>query len=167
MTDYPLTLDEARERARLLRVSSYDIDLDLTRGDERFGSRVTIRFSCVEPGAATFAELRAERLVSAVLNGRRLEPTAYDGFRIALTGLEADNELVVEAELPTRPPARGCTAIVDPVDGEVYVGAYVGVVNAQLVFANFDQPDLKATFATRVTAPVGWTGARERPRDER
>ena len=75
-TSRPLTLVEAQERSRLLRVESYDVDLDLTRGDRVFGSRVVVRFACVETGAATFAELRAERLGSAVLNGRALEASA-------------------------------------------------------------------------------------------
>ena len=157
VTERPLTRDEARRRARLLQVASYDVDLDLTRGDEVFGSRVTIRFASAEAGTSTFAELRATRLVSAVLNGQVLEESAYDGTRIALTALERDNVLVVEAEMPYTTTGDGMHRYVDPVDGEVYVGAYVGVVNAQHVFANFDQPDLKATIATRVTAPVGWT----------
>ena len=156
-TSRPLTLVEAQERSRLLRVESYDVDLDLTRGDRVFGSRVVVRFACVETGAATFAELRAERLGSAVLNGRALEPSAYDGTRIALAGLAADNELVVDAEIAYTSTGDGMHRYVDPLDGEAYVGAYVGVVNAQRVLANFDQPDLKATIRTTVTAPVGWT----------
>jgi aminopeptidase N len=157
VTGRPLTRDEARHRAELLAVSSYDIDLDLTRGDEIFGSRVTIGFASAEEGASTFVELRASRLVSAVLNGEPLEESAYDGTRIALTALQRDNVLVVDAEMPYTTTGDGMHRYVDPADGEVYVGAYVGVVNAQHVFANFDQLDLKATMATRVTAPLGWT----------
>ena len=157
MTGHPLTLDEARRRARLVTVASYDVDLDLTRGDDVFGSRVTVRFASADEGASTFVELRSARNVSAVLNGELLEASAYDGSRIALTSLARDNELVVEADLPYTTTGDGMQRYVDPADDEVYVGAYVGVVNAQLVFANFDQPDLKATIATRVTAPLGWT----------
>ncbi len=36
--DADITRDETRERARLLRVRSYDVDLDFTRGKETFGS---------------------------------------------------------------------------------------------------------------------------------
>ena len=36
--------------------------------------------------------------------------TAYADSRITLTGLAADNELVVRADCPTRAPARACTA---------------------------------------------------------
>ena len=46
-----LTRDEAATRAALLDVTSYTVDLDLTTGDETFGSTTTIRFTCREPGA--------------------------------------------------------------------------------------------------------------------
>ena len=40
-----LTRDEAATRASLLDVTSYSIDLDLTTGDEPFGSTTTIEFT--------------------------------------------------------------------------------------------------------------------------
>ena len=40
-----LTRDEARERARLLTVQSYQVDLDLTGGETTFGSVTTVRFT--------------------------------------------------------------------------------------------------------------------------
>jgi len=45
-----ITRAECRERARLLRVRSYDAVLDLTR-EESFGSVSVTRFDCAEPGA--------------------------------------------------------------------------------------------------------------------
>ena len=65
-----LTETEARVRAGLLDVRSYDVFLDLTAGPAGpVRSRAEIRFGCREPGAATFAELAAAAS-SAVLNGR-------------------------------------------------------------------------------------------------
>ena len=40
-----LTREEAAKRAELLSVASYDIALDLTRGEETFHSATTVRFS--------------------------------------------------------------------------------------------------------------------------
>ena len=159
MTGSPpsLTLAEARERTRLLHVRSYEVDLDLTRGDEVAGSRTTVVFLSLVPGASTFVELTARRLVSATLNGVALPASAWDGHRLLLPRLDVDNLLVVDAEVDYAQTGDGLYRAVDPEDGESYVGAYVGVVNAQRVFACFDQPDLKAEIATRVTAPVGWT----------
>src|SRR6476469_1772761 len=95
-----LTRDEA---AALLDVSSYTIDLDLTTAPEQqtktFGSTTTIRFSCTEPGASTFADLVDAEVHEITLNGESIDPaTAYADNRIALSGLAADNELVVRAD---------------------------------------------------------------------
>ena len=152
-----LTRDEARERTRLLHVTSYDVHLDLTCGDEVARSRVTVRFLSIEPGADSFAELTAERVHSATLNGVALPKGAWADGRIALTGLALDNTLVVDADIPYSRTGDGLNRYIDPEDGETYVGAYIGVVNAQKVFACFDQPDLKAEISTRVTAPPEWT----------
>ena len=55
-----LTREEAATRAALLDVSSYSIDLDLTTGDKTFASTTTLRFTCREPGADTFADLASQ-----------------------------------------------------------------------------------------------------------
>ncbi len=57
-----LTRTEARERAGLVEVSSYDVDLDLTTGEETFASTTTVRFTCSDPGASTFVDLIAPRV---------------------------------------------------------------------------------------------------------
>ena len=68
-----LTETEARTRAGLLDVGSYDVFLDLTTEPVR--SRSEIRFRCRQPGAATFADLTAA-MTSAELNGEELGPPA-------------------------------------------------------------------------------------------
>ncbi len=156
-TSRTLTLDEARQRAGLLTVAGYDVHLDVTGGPESFRSLTKVRFSSNRPGATTFAELRATRLIRATLNGRPLAAESLAGNRLTLPDLIADNELIVEADLPYSNSGEGMHRYVDPLDGETYVGAYLGIDNAQRVFACFDQPDLKAPFVTTVTAPVGWT----------
>ena len=42
-----ITRDETSERAGLLRVDSYQVELDLTGGPETFRSASAIRFDCV------------------------------------------------------------------------------------------------------------------------
>ena len=46
-----LTHEEAKERAKLIKVESYDVDLDLTAGPETFVSTTTIKFAGLKPGA--------------------------------------------------------------------------------------------------------------------
>jgi aminopeptidase N len=157
-----LTRDEARERARLLSVDAYDIALDLRSavepGAATFRSVTTIRFGCAEPGAATFVDLVAPSVTSVVLNGRALDPEkVFDGTRIALSGLERANELVVDAACAYSRTGEGLHRFADPEDGEVYLYTQYEPADARRVFANFEQPDLKAPFTFTVTAPPSWT----------
>ncbi|MGH3328415.1 MAG: aminopeptidase N, partial [Streptomycetales bacterium] len=152
-----LTREEARERARLLTVDSYDVELDLTASETTFPSTSVIRFSCSEPGAATFADLAAIQVHELTLNGRALDPaTAYDGARITLEGLAADNELRVVADCSFMNTGEGLHRFVDPVDGNVYLYSQFEVADARRVYVCFDQPDLKATFGLTVRAPRDW-----------
>jgi aminopeptidase N len=161
-----LTRDEARERARILTVDSYDVDLDLTTGETTFSSTTVIRFSCSEPGAATFVDLVAPRVREISLNGMSLDPQSHDGLRIPLEGLAPDNELRVVADCAYMNTGEGLHRFVDPVDGSVYLYSQFEVADARRVYANFEQPDLKARFTLTVTAPVGWQVVSNSPTPE-
>ncbi|MDI5963182.1 aminopeptidase N [Streptantibioticus silvisoli] len=152
----PLTRTEAETRARLLTVHRYAVDLDLTRGDEAFGSVTRISFSA-EPGTDSFVQVKPTTLRRAVLNGRDLDPAALDGNVLPLTGLAADNELLVEADMAFSRTGEGLHRFTDPADGETYVYSQGFLEDAQRVYACFDQPDLKAVFDLAVTAPPAWT----------
>ncbi|MFD4790413.1 aminopeptidase N [Streptomyces sp. NPDC058459] len=160
-----LSRDEARERAALLSVDGYDVALDLRsavgeRGDgpRTFRSVTTIRFRCAEPGASSFADLIAPEVTSVSLNGRDLDPgEVFDGARIALADLAADNELVVDARCAYSRTGEGLHRFVDPEDGEVYLYTQYEPADSRRVFANFEQPDLKAPYRFEVRAPEGWT----------
>ncbi len=149
-----LTRDEAAARAALLDVSSYDVALDLTGGPERFGSVSVVVFSCREPGATSFAELDGQ-LLTAELNGRPVGP--LQGNRLVLPDLQDDNLLTVSARCTYSRTGEGLHRFADPADGEVYVYAQSFLDDAQRIFACFDQPDLKASFALSVDAPAQWT----------
>ncbi len=149
-----LTRSEARNRAALLEVASYDVVLDLTGGDDSFESVTVVDFSCREPGASTFVELDGE-LLSADLDGRALGP--LEGNRLALTDLAADNRLTVTARCAYSRTGEGLHRFCDPADGLVYLWAMSFLDDAQRMFACFDQPDLKATIGLAVEVPPGWT----------
>ncbi len=153
-----LTREEAQTRARLLDVESYTVDLDLTTGDTTFGSTSVIRFSCREPGAATFADLVGATVRSISLNGRDLDPSeVYADSRIQLAGLAADNELRVVADCAYSRTGEGLHRFVDPADDRVYLYTQFEVPDARRVYTTFEQPDLKSVFDFTVTAPETWT----------
>ena len=162
-----LTREEAATRAALLDVTSYSIDLDLTTGDKTFASTTTVRFTCSEPGAETFADLVDAIVHEITLNGERLdEASSYQNGRIALTGLQAENELVVRADCAYSHSGEGLHRFVDPVDGRVYLYTQFEVPDARRVFTTFEQPDLKSVFTWTVTAPADWKVVSNAPTPE-
>jgi aminopeptidase N len=151
-----LTYEEAQERSRLIDVLEYRVELDVTGGDDVFGSATVVRFSCRAPGAGSFAEIRPARLLRVVLNGQDVDPATLTGNRLPLTGLRAVSELRVEADMPYSRTGAGLHRFTDAADGETYLALHGGLDNAQRVFAAFDQPDLKAV-TTAASAPAPWT----------
>ncbi|MDR1266364.1 MAG: aminopeptidase N [Propionibacteriaceae bacterium] len=153
-----LTRDEAEARAALLRVESYDIDLDLTGAGDSFRSVAEVVFDCLEPGADSFIDLIAPSVVRVELNGRELDPaTVFQDCRVQLPNLQAHNHLLVEAAAAWSHTGEGLHRFTDPADGRTYCYSQFEVADARRVFANFEQPDLKARFRFRVTAPAAWT----------
>ncbi len=153
-----LTRQEAEERAALLEVDRYDIDVDL-RGlfdGEVLESTSTIAFRCHQPGATTFVDCLAE-VRAATLNGRALDLGTVTEGRIPLPDLAADNVLVVSSAQADTGSGAGVLRTVDPSDKLVYVWTSFEPDDARRVWACFDQPDLKAPHAFTVLAPESWT----------
>ncbi|GAA5613809.1 aminopeptidase N [Streptomyces platensis] len=177
-----LTRDEAQERARLLTVDAYEIDLDLSGAQEggasgsgedgnaggTYRSVTTVRFDVAEAGADSFIDLVAPAVHEVVLNGEALDPGAvFKDSRIALAGLRAGrNELTVVADCAYTNTGEGLHRFVDPVDQQAYLYTQFEVPDARRVFASFEQPDLKATFQFTVKAPEGWTVISNSPTPE-
>ncbi|MDQ1733949.1 MAG: aminopeptidase [Pseudonocardiales bacterium] len=158
-----LTREDARLRADLLRVESYDVVLDLTNADggpsdHSFRSRTTVRFTASRPSASTFIDVVAERFHEVNLNGKPVDVSNYepDGG-IVLPDLAAENVLVVDADLLYTTIGQGLHRFTDPVDDEVYLYTQFETTDSKRMYACFDQPDIKGTFSLHVTAPAHWT----------
>ncbi len=156
-----LTRDQAAERAALITVGSYQIDLDVTDGnggpgERTFRSITTVVFDALA-GADTVIDLSADNIRGATLNGRDLDVSGYDeSTGIALRGLADRNVVVVDADCRYSNTGEGLHRFVDPVDDETYLYSQFETADAKRMFACFDQPDLKATFDITVTAPTHW-----------
>ncbi|MFG2496926.1 aminopeptidase N [Streptomyces sp. NPDC048441] len=165
-----LTREEAQQRAKLLTVDSYEIDLDLSgaQAGGTYRSVTTVRFESAEAGAESFIDLVAPAVHEVVLNGRSLDVAAvFRDSRIALRHLEAGpNELKVVADCDYTNTGEGLHRFVDPVDEQAYLYTQFEVPDARRVFASFEQPDLKATFQFTVKAPSGWTVISNSPTPE-
>jgi aminopeptidase N len=162
-----ITRDEALERAKLVSAVSYDVSVDLTRGSEVFGSVSVITFSCATPGASTHVDLIANSVHEIVLNGTAIDPaTAWANGRIALSGLLERNEVRIVADCSYANDGTAMHRSVDSVDGKVYVYTALEPADSRRVYANFEQPDLKAAYTLHVTAPAHWTVFSNQPTPE-
>jgi aminopeptidase N len=152
-----LTRVEAEERAALIEVERYDIDVDLSdmREGPEFHAAATIRFSCRAPGASTFVDA-ALTVVSATLNGVPLEADRIADGRIQLDDLAQQNVLVVQSVQSDTSAGDWVHRSVDPSDKEVYVWTSFEPDDARRAWACFDQPDLKAPHRFTVLAPADW-----------
>ncbi|MEY4655368.1 MAG: aminopeptidase N [Rhodoluna sp.] len=152
-----LTRLEAQERAELVEVQSYTVELDLLKGEEVFGVTTTVKFSSTMIGASTFIDAITKTVHRVTLNGKDLDVAKVsDGVRIQLDDLQATNELVVVSDNPYMHTGEGLHRFVDPVDNEVYLYTQFEVPDSRRMFAVFEQPDLKATFQFTVSAPSKW-----------
>jgi aminopeptidase N len=166
-----LTREEAQQRAQLLAVESYGIELDLSGAQEggTYRSVTTVRFDVrAENGAESFIDLVAPAVHEVTLNGDSLDPAeVFADSRIALPGLlQGRNILRVVADCAYTNTGEGLHRFVDPVDDQAYLYTQFEVPDARRVFASFEQPDLKATFQFTVRAPEGWTVISNSPTPE-
>nr|WP_241180920.1 aminopeptidase N [Kocuria indica] len=158
-----MTRAEAAERARIISVESYHVDLDLTGDPETFRARTTVTFDA-EAGAHTFIDAITASVDSVTLNGTFLDPAKVsDGERIDLPDLAEHNELVVDSRMYYMNTGEGLHRFVDPVDEQVYLYTQFEVADTRRMFPVFEQPDLKATFQFAVTAPADWDVVSNQP----
>ncbi len=161
MSNQNLSRDEAADRAALITTHSYDVSLDVREAADPsvagYQSRSVITFSASEPGASTFVDFIAGNVHSVFLNGKGL-PVAdvVDGSRIRLENLQADNQVTITGTALYSTSGEGMHRFVDPADGQCYLYTQYEPADARRVFANFEQPDLKAEFTFHVLAPSHW-----------
>ncbi len=156
---------EALSRAASVAVESYQIALDLTRGDDVFGSRTTIVFTT--DGTPTFADVQAREIREILLDGFQVSAALVERGRLAIKVDAGRHQLVVDAVMAFRTDGEGLHRSVDPADGLSYVYAQAFLDAAPSIFACFDQPDLKAPVTMQVRAPRSWVVVGNSPGGEK
>ncbi|WOQ18216.1 aminopeptidase N [Raineyella sp. W15-4] len=159
-----ITREEARTRADLVSTDAYRVLVDLTGRtpsgstladpDGTFVSRSTVEFS--SRAGVTWIDLIAASVLEATLDGEPLDVSAYDGARLPLTLTEGSHELTVVGLCHYSHTGEGLHRFIDPADRRVYLYTQFEVADARRMYANFEQPSLKATFELSVVAPQNW-----------
>ena len=159
-----LSRDEAAWRARTLQVLSYRVELDLSRGAGPGGGRLPLEHHAglrrPRGTTGTFLDFIHESIESITLNGAPVDPAAaVAGSRIYLTGLrrgrDAANTVVIDGHARYSRSGEGLHRYVDPADGQTYCYTQYEPADARRVFANFEQPDLKAPLHLHRARPAG------------
>ncbi|MEV7574096.1 aminopeptidase N [Pseudarthrobacter sp. NPDC089323] len=161
MSNQNLQRDEAAERSALITTTSYDVSLDVRQAADPdvpgYTSRSVITFSAAEAGTSTFLDFIGGGVHSVFLNGKGLRvEDVVDGARIRLDNLQLENQVTVTGTALYSRSGEGMHRFVDPADGQCYLYTQYEPADARRVFANFEQPDLKATFTFHVMAPADW-----------
>lgn len=157
MTTDVLARDDAQERAKLISNVQYAVHLDLSDDFSRkiYGSTAVATFDAAD-GGSTFINFEG-KVDEVWLNGRKLPASCFDGKRVKLDNLKASgNQLKVVGQAQYHSDGVGLHRIKDPADGEVYLYTHFEPFDAHVVFACFDQPDIKAKATFSVTAPSKW-----------
>ncbi len=156
-----LTRAETRARAELIRTHAYAIEIDLSgrhvEDPERlFRSDTTITFDAATDGDV-HVDLIADRVESARLDGTDLDPGTFADSRLPLRLTAGPHTVQVIAHCRYSRTGEGLHRFVDPADKSTYLYSQFEPADARRMFANFEQPDLKAEFALNAVAPEDWT----------
>ncbi|MDO5736972.1 MAG: aminopeptidase N [Propionibacteriaceae bacterium] len=155
-----ITRTEAEQRSAVVRVTAYSVLVDVSgyatdEPTKTFASRTHIELSA--EGPATHLDLIAESVTSATLDGQPIPLEGFDGYRLPLPAMEpGKHTVVVDAVCRYSITGEGLHRFVDPSDDKVYLYSQFETADARRMFANFEQPDQKATFQLSVIAPSHW-----------
>ncbi|MES2321782.1 MAG: aminopeptidase N [Pseudomonadota bacterium] len=152
-------LTHAEAKARSARVSKVDYVLAFElSGKESFSGTSTLYFDLADNAAPLTIDLNKATITALAVNGKAVTPR-YNGWFITLAAADlaaGRNTVTVSYTRPHSTNGEGLHRMVDPADGKVYTYSHFEPAAANQMFALFDQPDLKATFALTVSAPTDW-----------
>lgn len=158
-----LTRTEALERAQSLSVDTVAVDLDLTgaaTGEETFGATSTFELSV---SAASLRIDCAGEVKEVTVDGEAWDYERGENF-VRLDGLaEGTHTVRVDARNRYSTNGQGLHRYVDPEDGRVYCYTHFEPMDAHTAWPCFDQPDLKARWTFRVSAPAHWVVRSNQP----
>lgn len=151
--------DLARSRASTLSDVYYDLDLDITRPDQAQGA-VRVTFDRRPDAGDLIVDFRGTGLTQVQANGRAVDQLDWRNGHLRLPAGEFGGgiqRLTARFRTPIAPSGAAIIRFDDHSDGATYLYTLLVPSDANLLFPCFDQPDLKARFRWRITAPAGWS----------
>ncbi|WP_164712253.1 aminopeptidase N [Trueperella bialowiezensis] len=152
-----LKREEARRRADLLKLESYRIDLDVSEApaETEFFDVTSVVTLTAQENADTFLDFIGKSVSEVRIDGKPVD-FRFDGARVHVHIPAGEHEVTVRAKGMYSRTGEGLHRFRDPVDGETYLYSQFEPADARRVFPNFEQPNLKASFAISITGPAAW-----------
>jgi len=157
----------ARRRAEHYRDVRYALDLLLRPGAERLEGRLKVTVTLDAAAGDLVLDWRSmkrdedvsSRVSGVRANGRAVADARFENEHIVVPRAymkEGVNEVELSFESPISKAGSAVTRYLDREDNSEYVYTLFVPSDASTMFPCFDQPDLKARFKLRVTAPETW-----------
>jgi aminopeptidase N len=153
-----VSLELARHRAATLRGVRYLLELDVTAQDSAPG-RVVVTVQRAAGAGDLVLDFRGPSLGVVTANGETVADGEWKNGHLRIPGRYLrDGENTVAAGFTAKIAAAGASIIRfnDQTDGGTYLYTLLVPADANQLFPAFDQPDLKARFRYRITAPRDW-----------
>ena len=153
-----VSLQLARHRAATLSGVRYYLELDVTAQDSAPGHvDVTVRRAA---GAGDLVlDFRGPTLGAVTANGAPVTDGEWRNGHLRIPARylrEGENRVNAVFIARIAPAGASIIRFNDATDGGTYLYTLLVPADANQLFPSFDQPDLKARFSFRITAPDGW-----------
>ena len=153
-----LGMEDAAARSARVGNVAYVLEFELDGEADEYTGRATTTFELADARENLTVDFVGGTVASVQINGAPVD-APYNGYFVTLpaTSLRSGpNTVEITFSHPYSTDGDGLYRFRDPVDGRDYLYTNFEPYDANRLFPCFDQPDLKATFATRVTVPADW-----------
>lgn len=156
--DRGLTKERAIERRQYVRDVSYVNSFKFTDQGETFLGRTELKLKLNYIPNELSLDADFQEVSSIKINGKDCQAFQVRDHQIliAASALSLENKIEIEFVGTLFAASPGLVKYVDKKDGSVYLYSDNEPFNAFKMFPGFDQPDIKATFETLITAPKRW-----------
>ena len=153
-----LAMEHAAARSVRVGNVTYVLEFQLDGDGDEYSGRVAAAFELRDARSDLHVDFAGGTVYGVRVNGAPVE-VAYNGYFVTLpaSSLRAGpNTFEIGFSRPYSTDGSGLYRFRDPLDGRDYLYTDFEPYDANRLFPGFDQPDLKATFATRATVPADW-----------
>jgi aminopeptidase N len=154
-----LSSDYANFRSQQILAVDYQLSFVFDKQQNSFSGTTLISATLAENNSqAITLDFELGTIESIKVNNKSVD-WHYDKWFISLAANlfnAGENSIEISYRRPYATDGSGLHRFVDPEDGAVYLYSDFEPYDANRMFPHFDQPDLKASFQSQVTAPADW-----------